>query len=48
MLVPQYFKPVLCAVFYASICQKLHLLEIASKVIVYSGVQKQNVFIICS
>ena len=47
MLVPQYFKPVLCSVVYFTIqfvCQNLHLLEIASEVIVYSGVQKGKRF----
>ena len=47
MLVSQYFKPVLCTVFYFTIqffCQKLHLLEIVSEVIVYSGVQKRKRF----
>ena len=47
MLVPQYFKPVLCTVFYFTtqfVCQKLHLSEIASEVIVYSGVQKGKRF----
>ena len=47
MLVPHYFKPVLCTVFYFTIqfvCHKLYLLEIASEVIVYSGIQKGKRF----
>ena len=47
MLVPQYFKPVLCTVFYFTIqfvCHKSYLLEIASEVTVYSGIQKGKCF----
>ena len=47
MLKPHQLKPVLCTVFYFMIqfvCHKLYLLEIASEVIVYSGIQKGKRF----